>query len=86
MITKYSFELETAKTITGDSRVRIIEEFARKQADNNELPIDDKNELFFKGQESYWCKVQKALEYVVYIECYIKRCERLVRIESNKYV
>ena len=46
MITKYSFELETAKTITGDTRVRIIEEFARKQADNNELPVSNSNEYF----------------------------------------
>ena len=82
MITPGSFDIETCKTIVGDDRCRILESSAREHAGKGLLPVSDEDNIFTKGS-SYWDKAQLTMQYTVWIEAYIKRNERLVRMNEK---
>jgi hypothetical protein len=74
-----SFDIDTAKEIVGDARMRVIEAKARQDADNGKM---DEPEL--SGQ-TYWDRVTAGMEIVVYTEAFKKRMARIQRMkEKNK--
>jgi hypothetical protein len=77
-MTPKSFDIDTAKEIVGDARMRTIEAKARQDADNN---IMDKPVI---AEGNYWDGVQSSMEYVVYITAHHKRMERIQRMKERK--
>jgi hypothetical protein len=77
-MTPKSFDIDTAKEIVGDIRMREIEAKARHDADNGiiDAPI--------KRKGTYWDGVSSDMEYVVYTNAHQKRIERIERISSMK--
>lgn len=74
-----SFDIDTAKEIVGDARMRTIEAKARQDADNRKMDAPE-----VEGQ-SYWERVNAGMEYVVYAEAFNKRMARIHRMkERNK--
>jgi hypothetical protein len=73
-----SFDIDTAKELVGDARMRVIESKAREDADKNVIdpPLE--------GQGSYWSKVSAEMDYRVYINAHGKRLERNKRKASNE--
>lgn len=70
MITPGSFDLITAREITGDSLARNIEGKARQDAD-----VEGYDPPKVDG-EFYWQKVERQMQAIVYHEQYKKRLER----------
>jgi hypothetical protein len=77
-MTPKSFDIDTAKEIVGDERMRVIEAKARQDADNG---IMDKP---VRAVGSYWDGVSSDMEYVVYITAHHKRMERVARIKERE--
>jgi hypothetical protein len=74
-----SFDIDTAKEVVGDARMRTIESKARQDADNRKMDAPE-----VEGQ-SYWERVTAGMEYVVYAEAFNKRMARIQRMkERNK--
>jgi len=77
-MTPKSFDIDTAKEIIGDERMRVLEAKARQDADNG---IMDKP---LRAVGSYWDGVSSDMEYVVYITAHHKRMERVARIKERE--
>ena len=77
-MTPKSFDIDTAKEIVGDERMRTIEAKARQDADNG---IMDKP---VRAVGSYWDVVSSDMEYVVYITAHHKRMERVARMKERE--
>ena len=76
-MTPKSFDIDTAKEIVGDARMRVIEAKARQDADNG---VMDKPA---RAEGNYWDGVRSGMEYVVYTTAHHKRLERIQRIKEN---
>ena len=76
-MTPKSFDIDTAKEIVGDERMRTIEAKARQDADNG---IMEK----FQPAEAHWEKVKSIMEYVIYTTAHKKRMERVARIKERE--
>jgi hypothetical protein len=72
-MTPKSFDVDTAKQIAGDSRMREIETKARADAELNKYDPPPSNE------GSYWSQVVGEMDSVVYFAAYKKRRERMER-------
>jgi len=79
MIAK-SYDIDTAKEIVGDARMRIIETKARQDADNG---VRD-GMAHVKAEAGYWDRVVQSMELVVYDATYRKRLERIQRIKEKE--
>ena len=76
-MTPKSFDIDTAKEIVGDARMRVIEAKARQDAENG--IVDAPKQV--KG--TYWDGVDSYMEYVVYTTAHHKRLERIQRIKEK---
>ena len=76
-MTPKSFDIDTAKEIVGDARMRVIEAKARQDADNGAM---DKPA---RAEGNYWDGVRSGMEYVVYTTAHHKRLERIQRIKEK---
>jgi hypothetical protein len=76
-MTPKSFDIDTAKEIVGDERMRVIEAKARQDADNGILEK-------FQLAESYWDQVRLIMEYVIYTTAHKKRMERVARMKERE--
>jgi hypothetical protein len=72
-----SFDIDTAKEIVGDARMRVIEAKARQDADNG---VMDKPA---RAEGTYWDVVRSDMEYVVYVTTHHKRLERIQRMKER---
>jgi hypothetical protein len=79
MIAK-SYDIDTAKEIVGDARMRVIEAKARQDADNG---VRD-GMAHMETEVSYWDRVVQSMELVVYDATYRKRLERIQRIKEKE--
>jgi hypothetical protein len=77
-MTPQSFDIDTAKEIVGDTRMRTIEAKARQDADSG---IMDKPA---RAEGTYWDVIRSDMEYVVYITAHHKRSERLQRMKERQ--
>jgi hypothetical protein len=77
-MTPQSFDIDTAKEIVGDTRMRTIEAKARQDADSG---IMDKPA---RAEGTYWDVIRSDMEYVVYITAHHKRLERLQRMKERQ--
>ena len=77
-MTPKSFDIDTAKEMVGDARMRVIEAKARQDADNG---IKDAPA---KAKGTYWDVVRSDMEYVVYITAHHKRLERIQRMKEKQ--
>jgi len=77
-MTPKSFDIDTAKEVVGDERLRKIEAKARQDADNGvmDAPIREKG--------TYWDGVRSDMDYVVYTTAYHKRLERIERMKARE--
>ena len=73
-----SFDIDTAKEIVGDERMRTIETKARQDADNG---VMDKPA---RAAGNYWDGIRSDMEYIVYITAHHKRMERIARIKERE--
>ena len=73
-----SFDIDTAKEIVGDQRMRSIEAQARNDANAG------KYEPPPCGSGSYWSQVSSEMDYLVYINAHQKRVERMKRMDEQK--
>ena len=76
-MTPKSFDIDTAKEIIGDDRMRVIESKARQDADNGILEK-------FQPAEAYWDMVRSVMEYVIYTTAHKKRIERVARMKERE--
>lgn len=65
-----SFDIDTAKEIVGDARMRIIESKAREDVDKN---VFDPPQV---TGDTYWSQVSAEMDYRVYVFAHGKRAER----------
>jgi hypothetical protein len=65
-----SFEVETAREVTGDAMAREIETKARADADAQTFAPPE------VGGSTYWSQVRAEMQVVVYREQYTKRMAR----------
>ena len=79
MIAK-SYDIDTAKEIVGDARMRVIEAKARQDADNG---VRD-GMAHMETEVGYWDRVVQSMELVVYDAAYRKRLERIQRIKEKE--
>ena len=78
-MTPKSFDIDTAKEIVGDARMRNIEAKAWQDADNG---VMDKS---LRAEGTYWDGIRSDMEYIVYTITHHKRMERVARMkERNK--
>jgi len=77
-MTPKSFDIETAKEIVGDERMRTIEAKARQDADNG---IMDKPA---RAEGTYWDGIRSDMEYIVYTTTHHKRMERVARMKERE--
>jgi hypothetical protein len=78
-MTPKSFDIDTAKEIVGDERMRVIEAKARQDADSG---ITEKPPKAKKG--TYWDVIRSDMEYVIYITAHKKRMERVARMKERE--
>lgn len=76
-MTPKSFDIDTAREMVGDARMRMIEAKAR---DDAEAGISDKPK---RRNGTYWDGIQSDMEYIIYIYTHQKRTERMDRIKEN---
>jgi len=76
-MTPQSFDIDTAKEIVGDARMRVIEAKARQDADNGVMDEPA------QAEGSYWDVVRSDMEYVVYVTAHHKRLERIQRMKER---
>ena len=79
-MTPKSHDIDTAKDIVGDARMRVIEAKARQDADNG---VRD-GMAHVKREVGYWDRVVQSMELVVYDATYRKRLERIQRIKEKE--
>ena len=79
-MTPKSHDIDTAKDIVGDARMRVIEAKARQDADNG---VRD-GMAHTKPEVVYWDRVVQSMELVVYDATYRKRLERIQRIKEKE--
>ena len=79
-MTPKSFDIDTAKEIVGDARMRVIEAKARQDADN----ASGYGMAHVKPEVGYWDRVVQSMELVVYDATYRKRLERTQRIKEKE--
>ncbi len=79
-MTPNSFDIDTAKEMVGDARMRVIEAKARQDADNG---VRD-GMAHVKPEAGYWDRVVQSMELVVYDATYRKRLERIQRIKEKE--
>ena len=77
-MTPQSFDIDTAKEIGGDTRMRTIEAKARQDADSG---IMDKPA---RAEGTYWDAVRSDMEYIVYTTAHHKRLERIQRMKERQ--
>jgi hypothetical protein len=77
-MTPQSFDIDTAKEIVGDARMRTIEAKARQDADSG---IMDKPA---RAEGTYWDVIRSDMEYIVYTTAHHKRLERLQRMKERQ--
>jgi hypothetical protein len=77
-MTPKSFDIDTAKEIVGDERMRKIEAKARQDADNG---VIDKPA---RAGGTYWDGIRSDMEYIVYITAHHKRMERVARMKEKE--
>ena len=77
-MTPKSFDIETAKEIVGDERMRSIEAKARQDADNG---VMDKPA---RAEGTYWDGIRSDMEYIVYTTTHHKRMERVARMKERE--
>jgi hypothetical protein len=77
-MTPQSFDIDTAKEIVGDARMRTIEAKARQDADSG---IMDKPA---KAEGTYWDVIRSDMEYIVYTTAHHKRLERIQRMKERQ--
>jgi hypothetical protein len=77
-MTPKSFDIETAKEIVGDERMRTIEAKARQDADNG---VMDKPA---RAEGTYWDGIRSDMEYIVYTTTHHKRMERVARMKERE--
>jgi hypothetical protein len=75
-----SYDIDTAKEIVGDARMRVIEAKARQDADNGVMD----GMAHVETEVSYWDRVVQSMELVVYDAAYRKRLERIQRIKEKE--
>ena len=73
-----SFDIDTAKEVVGDSRMRTIEAKARADADSGQCEPPQ------QGPGSYWSQVSAEMDYRVYINAHNKRMERIDRKKTGQ--
>jgi hypothetical protein len=76
-MTPQSFDIDTAKEIVGDTRMRVIEAKARQDADSG---IMDKPA---RAEGTYWDVIRSDMEYIVYVTAHHKRLERIQRMKER---
>jgi hypothetical protein len=76
-MTPQSFDIDTAKEIVGDARMRVIEAKARQDADNGVMDAP----AITRG--TYWDLVESIMETTVYITAHEKRMERIQRMKER---
>ena len=76
-MTPKSFDIDTAKEMLGDVRMRSVEAKARQDADNGAMDEPE------RANGTYWSRVQAEMAYTVYITAHRKRLERIDR-KGNK--
>jgi hypothetical protein len=77
-MTPQSFDIDTAKEIVGDARMRVIEAKARQDADSG---IMDKPA---RAEGTYWDVIRSDMEYIVYTTAHHKRLERIQRMKERE--
>ena len=77
-MTPQSFDIDTAKEIVGDTRMRTIEAKARQDADSG---IMDKPA---RAEGTYWDVIRSDMEYIVYTTAHHKRLERIQRMKERQ--
>jgi hypothetical protein len=77
-MTPKSFDIDTAKEMLGDSRMRTVEAKARADADNG---ISDSPKRV--PGATYWDGIQNDMEYVVYVAAHHSRMQRLERLKEK---
>jgi hypothetical protein len=79
VITPKSFDIDTAKEMLGDARMRVVEAKARADADAgvSDAPKRD-------NSAPYWDRVVHDMEFVVYGTTHRKRLERIARIKQKE--
>ena len=80
-MTPKSFDIDTAKEVVGDARMRVIEAKARQDADNG---VKDAF-AHVKPEVGYWDRVMQSMELVVYDATYRKRLERIQRMKERTH-
>jgi len=80
-MTPRSFDVDTAKEMVGDARMRVIEAKARQDADNG---VRD-GMAHMEVQVRYWDRVVQSMELVVYDAAYRKRLERIKRMKEKNF-
>jgi hypothetical protein len=75
-MTPKSFDIDTAKEIVGDARMRTIEAKARQDADNGVMDTP-------RAQGTYWDGIRSGMEYIVYVTAHHKRLERIQRMKEK---
>lgn len=76
-MTPKSFDIDTAKEMIGDARMRVIE--AKARADT-EVGVKDTPKPVIG---SYWDRIRGDMEYIIYIYTHQKRTERMERLKEN---
>lgn len=77
-MTPKSFDIDTAKHIVGDARMRVIETKARNDADTG------KHDAPQRDAGGYWDRVRSDMEYIIYTTTHQKRLERMERIKQRE--
>ena len=77
-MTPKSFDINTAKIIVGDARMRVIEAKARADADAGTYDAPSRD------AGGYWDRVRSDMEFVIYITTHHKRLERAARIKQRE--
>lgn len=77
-MTPKAFDIDTAKEIVGDARMRVIEAKARDDADAG------KHDAPRRDAGGYWDRVRSDMEYVIYLTTHQKRLERVARIKQRE--
>lgn len=76
-MTPGSFDIDTAKEMLGNERMRSVETKARTDADGG---TDAYAPPKCAGSDPYWIQVQTSMARVVYLNAFKKRIDRAARI------
>ena len=76
-ITPKSFDIDTAKRMVGDARMRVLEAKAKQDADNGVIDAP----TVIEG--TYIDRVYSQMDWVVYSTAHSKRLERIKRMKER---